>query len=277
MGRQNNTGDPSKLYRLSIIEDGTHRYITSIKFSRIRFTYVLITAIVTLVLLIYLLLAFTPLHYTIPGYPDARSKKIAVENAIKIDSLESAITRWNIYATNLSRVLNSEVTINFDSLMNKGGTVRYFSDKTVAELSSQDSVLRANVLNSELFNLSTSSQRSLPIEGIHFFQPTKGVVRETFDSSFHPGIDIATSEGATVRSVLDGTVIRTSWEEINGYVIVIQHKDNVISVYSNNQKTLVSTGDIIKAGASIAIDKDLLHFELWHNGIALDPTKYINF
>lgn len=269
--------DKAKVYRLSLMENSTHKHIKSVKFTKFIFSVSAITAVVLLILLIYCIIAFTPLRYAIPGYPDARSKKTAIQNAIKIDSLESAVTRWNLYATNLSRVLSGEVTINFDSLMSEGGAVRYLSEKNEEALARQDSILRENVLNSELFNLSSSSSKSLPVEGLHFFQPLKGVVKEPFDPNFHTGIDISTSEGSVVRAVLDGTVIRSAWEELSGYVIIIQHKDDVLSIYSNNQQALVSTGDQIKAGSSIAIDKDHLHFELWHNGVALNPTKYINF
>ena len=41
----------------------------------------------------------------------------AVENAIKIDSLESSLTRWKLYSENLARVLSGDKTINLDSLL----------------------------------------------------------------------------------------------------------------------------------------------------------------
>ncbi len=276
MGEQN-PKDRNKVYRLSLIEDSTHKRIRSVKFTRLSFIYLSVSAFVVLVLLIYCSIAFTPLRSAIPGYPDAHSKKVALENAIKIDSLESAITRWTLYSTNLSRVLSGESTINFDSLMAEGGGVRYLSEKNEAELARQDSLLRQSVAKSEQFGVGSEGTRKLPIEGMHFFSPLKGVISEPFDAVLHPAIDIKTNEGEMVRAILDGTVIRTAWEDSEGYVIVLQHRDNVISIYSNNQRSLVSTGDVINAGTPVAIDRTHLHLELWQDGTALDPTKYITF
>ena len=76
-----------------------------------------LTAFVVILGSLYCLVAFTPLRTTIPGYPDAHFRRQAVDNAIKIDSLESAITRWKLYSENLSRVLSGDSTLNLDSLL----------------------------------------------------------------------------------------------------------------------------------------------------------------
>jgi murein DD-endopeptidase MepM/ murein hydrolase activator NlpD len=70
-----------------------------------------------------------------------------------------------------------------------------------------------------------------------------------------------------------------------GYVIYIQHRSNIISVYKHNAELLKNTGDKVKAGEAIAIIGNTgklstgphLHFELWYNGTALDPQQYIDF
>jgi murein DD-endopeptidase MepM/ murein hydrolase activator NlpD len=88
-----------------------------------------------------------------------------------------------------------------------------------------------------------------------------------------------------VSAVLDGTVIFDGWNAETGYVIIVQHRENLLSVYSNNQKLLRSSGDAVKAGTPIALvggmsgqpGAEHLHFELWQNGQSLDPTHYISF
>lgn len=284
MGRQNPAGR-DKVYRLSLVDNNTHNNIRTVRFTKMRFIYGAVSAVVLFVLLIYCLIAFTPLRTTIPGYPDAHSKKTAVANAIKIDSLESAITRWNLYATNLSRVLMGESTVDFDSLVRKAGDTDYLSAKTAEELSRQDSLLRETVRKEEQFGLSATSQRSLPVEGMHFFTPVKGVVSQGFDSVTHPWVELAAPAGTVVGAVLDGSVIFSGWDETLGYVVILQHKDDVVSIYGNNRQTLCSPGQEVKAGTPVAIAGSLaddssggsLHFELWHDGRRLDPTKYISF
>ena len=284
MVRQNKPAK-QKLYRLSLVENSTHRSIRSIRFTRTRAVCAVAAAVVLFILLIYCVIAFTPLRRAIPGYPNAHSKKIAIENAIKIDSLESAMLRWNLYATNLSRVLAGEATVDFDSLMRQSGEVRYLSSKSEEELRASDSLLRETVINEERFGVSAAAQRSLPVEGMHFFPPVKGVAARGFDSAEHPAVDIPASAGTIISAALDGTVVYSGRSEMQGHVIVIQHEDNVVSIYANNGEALVAGGETVKAGSPVAIvgsrpgdpDRPYLHFELWHNGHPLDPSTYIKF
>ena len=90
MGRQNLLG-PDKLYRLSLVDNDTHDVVKVMLISRMRATLIAIASVIGIILLIYSIIAFTPLRSTIPGYPDAHSKKVALANAIKIDSLENII------------------------------------------------------------------------------------------------------------------------------------------------------------------------------------------
>ena len=255
-------------------------------FTKLRFVYFAVTAVVVIILLIYCIIAFTPLRLTIPGYPDANFKRTALANAIKIDSLQSAVTRWHLYSENLSRVLSGESTLSLDSLIG-GNSLRYLSDKSAEELAKRDSVLRETVQKEEKFGVSAGgpSAKSLPVEGLHFFTPVKGVVSEGFDSVTHPGVDIVTPSGTIVGAVLDGVVIYSGWNDELGYVVMVQHKDNLISMYGNNLKALRRPGDDVKSGTPIALSggedagtgKGHLHFELWHNGHPLNPTQFISF
>ena len=283
MGRQNPLAG-KHTYSLSLVDNETHESIRSIRFGRAQGIYWIITAVLAVLLISYLLFAFTPLRTIIPGYPNAHSKKEAVANAIKIDSLENAVIRWNVYAEHLSRVLTGQSSVDFDSLV-RAGSARYLSDKDAAELVRQDSVLRETVLKEEQFGVSALGERELPIEGMHFFTPIKGVVATGFDRVLHPSVDITAPTGAVVSAVLDGTVVFTAWDAEQGYVIIIQHHDDLLSVYTNNQKLLRGSGDEVKAGTPIALvggtsrleGAEHLHFELWHRGESLDPTRYIGF
>ena len=274
-----------KLYRLSLVENSTHRSLKSIRFTKARAVWSVTAFLILFILFIYCIIAFTPLRRAIPGYPNAHSKRTAIENAIKIDSLESAMLRWNLYATNLSRVLAGEATVDFDSLMRRAGDVRYLSSKSEEELRSRDSLLRATVLQEEKFGVSGAGRRSLPVEGMHFFVPVKGVVARSFSSADHPAMDINAPAGTIVSAVLDGTVVFTGFSEMKGQVVILQHDDNVVSVYANNSEALVETGETVEAGSPVAIvgsrpgepERQCLHFELWHGGHPLDPSKYINF
>lgn len=283
MSRQKKGGTSNNL-RFTIVDDDTHDKLWSRKFTRMGVLVTAITVIVVTISVIFCIIAFTPVRALIPGYPDARTKHDAIQNAIRIDSLENVITKWELYSENLRRVVDGQEPLKIDSLME----VRRSAASTAAdmkEIAQKDSLLRKEVADEDRFDIKSNSSRTLPIEGMHFFTPLKGVVSQGYDKALHPYIDITAPGNSVVMSVLDGTVISDGWTDTDGYTIRIQHEGDIISVYKHNQKLMKKTGDKVTAGTPIAIlggtgslsDGDHLHFELWHKGEAVDPTKYISF
>ena len=272
-------------YRITLVDDDTHDKLWSRRFTKLNVLVYAITAIVVLLALAWCLIAFTPVKTLIPGYPDARSKYDAIQNAIRIDSLENVISKWELYSENLRRVVDGEEPLKIDSLIKAGNASKEANEKRLAELSLKDSLLRKEVASEDRFDITSGSGKTLPIEGMHFFTPLKGVVSQGYDKALHPFIDITAPTNSVVMSVLDGTVISAGWTDEEGYTIRIQHDGDIISVYKHNQKLMKKTGDKVSAGTPIAIvggtgntaDGEHLHFELWHKGEAVDPTKYINF
>ncbi len=281
MGKQNKEQKVDD-YRLVIVDNHNHKQLWVFSFKKAEFWVTVISSLVAFVVVIYCLIAFTPIRKGIPGYPDSRSKQAAVQTAIKVDSLERVISRWELYSENLRRVFDGEEPLKLDSLLRSAGTG---TDKSRSELSRQDSILRNNVISQEKFSVSEEKRRNLPIEGMHFFPPLKGVISQGYDKVIHPYVDITAPANSVVMSVLDGTVIFAGWNEDYGYTIQIQHQNDIVSIYKHNMKLLKTTGDKVKAGTPIALvgntgnlsTGEHLHFELWYKGEAVDATKYINF
>ena len=268
-------------FEFSIIDPSSER--KTLRMSRLALTLGLSCAAILIVLLIYCIIAFTPIRTTIPGYPDAHAQKTAIANAIKIDSLERVLSRWDIYALNLSRVLRGETTFNRDSVSILSGP-SFLSDKSEKELEESDSLLRESVIKAEQFRLSSGAGKSLPVEGRIFFTPLKGLVSELFDKYVHPAIDITAKSGSVVSAIADGTVIYSGYDEELDYVLIIQHNDNLVSMYGKCYRILKNCSDAVKAGTPIAMiggesqsATGHLHFALWQDGEALDPSKYITF
>ena len=274
----------SRKYRLAFIDDNTHQQLVTLRFTNTGFFIAAITVLVILCAIIYSIIAFTPVRTFIPGYPDARSKRAAIQNAITIDSLETVIFRWELYSENLKRVLEGEEPIKIDSLINTLNQSKT-SDKASLDKESKDSILREHVHQEEQFGISARNRRNLPIEGLHFFTPLKGVVSQGYDAAIHPYIDITAPSGSVVMATLDGTVIFAGWSDEAGNTIQIQHDGDIVSIYKHNEKLLKKAGDKVTAGTPIALignsgdvtTGEHLHFELWHKGETVDPAKYINF
>lgn len=275
---------PRFLYRFNFIREPDEEKLLDGRISRPVLVWTVSVAAVVVIAVVYCLIAFTPLRTLIPGYPNAASKATAVQNAIKIDSLESLMSRWNIYAENLRRVVDGESPLAIDSVMRSQPSAPA-DTSGISALAGRDSLLRAVVAEEEQFNLS-GTPKSLPIEGLHFFTPLKGVVSRAYDPVLHPYVDVTAPAGSVVVSVLDGTVIFTDWSDEGMYTIAVQHGQDIISIYRHNQKLLKSVGDRVGAGVPIALlggnvslsnSGDHLHFELWHAGEALNPALYISF
>lgn len=272
------------VFRLSLSDAETHREITGIHFSTVGFYILAICAVVVVFALTFAIIALTPVRTIIPGYPDPHTRRAAVQNAIKADSLERVITKWQLYSENLVRVVEGSEPIPLDSI------IRLSEDHSLeamdaAQLAANDSTLRSYVSGQEQFGVSPQSERVLPIEGLHFYSPLKGVISQPYDAVLHPYIDISAPANSVVMSVLDGTVIFAGWNDETGYTIAIQHSGDILTVYKHNEKLLRKEGDKVSAGTSIALiggagsltGGEHLHFELWCKGEALDPALFINF
>jgi len=274
----------SRTFRLAFIDDKTHEHLVTLHFTRTSFFISVVTVVVVLCAAIYSIIAFTPVRTFIPGYPDARSKRAAIQNAITIDSLENVIFRWELYSENLRRAVEGEEPIKIDSLI-KAQNAGKSESADMDAIARQDSMLREHVKEEEQFGISDRGKRDLPIEGLHFFAPLKGVISQGYDPSIHPYIDIAAPEGSVVKATLDGTVIFAGWSDDAGHTIQIQHDGDIVSIYKHNDKLLKKAGDKVTAGSPIALVGSTgeltpghhLHFELWHKGQTVDPTLYIKF
>ncbi len=281
---KDNKDNKASRFRLTIFEDQTHRHLFHVRFTKTGFLIAVISTLVVLTAITFSIIAFTPVRTFIPGYPDAHSKRAAIQNAMRIDSLEKVIYRWELYSENLRRVVEGEEPLKIDSLINSGQNEKA-SREELEELARKDSLLRQHVREEEQFGISDRDKRNLPIEGLHFFTPLKGVVSQGYDAAMHPYIDITAPSGSVVMATLDGTVISAGWSDDSGYTIQIQHDGDIVSIYKHNEKLLKKTGDKVTAGSPVALigntgeltTGDHLHFELWYRGESVDPTKYINF
>ncbi len=286
MTKENKQVRESGKYRVSVVEQKTERVLWQRHFTKPLLWLSILAAVLIGAALVWCLIAFTPLRATIPGYPDARTRNMAVQNALKIDSLERMITRWDLYAENLRRVVEGEEPLNIDSVLRVKAPVDSLPADAAA-LAQRDSLLRQEVTRSQ--GLQDGKGRSkVTLEGRHFIPPLKGVVSAEYDPLKHPYLDISAPAGSPVVSVLDGTVVFAGWSDEMGYTIGVQHAGDILTFYKRNQKLLKAVGDKVTAGTSIALvgqtgsaenatTGDHLHFELWYGGEPVNPVQYINF
>lgn len=100
----------------------------------------------------------------------------------------------------------------------------------------------------------------------------------------HKGVDWACPVGTTVYASCGGTVIQASYNGGYGNNVVIQHPDGRMTRYAHNSKLLVHVGQHVEQGEPIALSGNTgrstgphVHFEIYINGSAVDPLKYISY
>jgi murein DD-endopeptidase MepM/ murein hydrolase activator NlpD len=280
-----NTGyNLNDTYRLIIYNDETFKEVWYLRLTKINFIVLFISILILLSAGIFSLVAFTSIREMIPGYPDDNIRRTILMNSLRLDSLEEQIRVRDIYFRNLNAIISGEEPEN---LMPSLDSTREFGEIDFSK-SLEDSVLRVQIEEEEQYNLSVIEDTRKPqgLARIHFFAPIKGHVTNSFSAyENHFGTDIVAGPNEVVKAVLDGTVILAAWTVETGYVIEIQHSNNLISVYKHNAELLKKTGNMVKAGDAIAIIGNSgelttgphLHFELWLNGAPIDPEEFIVF
>ncbi|MCO6500763.1 MAG: M23 family metallopeptidase [Vicingus serpentipes] len=272
-------------YRLVILNDDTFEEKISFRLSRLNVFVAAGLSSLVLIVLVTLLIAFTPLREFIPGYANVMIRKQGVENTLKLDSLTTVLKQQEMYIENIRHIIQGN-PIQFDQTTIVDTSVNYGLITNIPV--EEDSLLRNMVETEEKYNLfsvagSTSGNN---ISSFTFFKPLKGIVTNRFNvKKQHFGIDVVAPKNEAIKATLDGTVIFAEWTAKTGYVIQLQHSNNLISVYKHNSVLHKEVGNHVKAGEVIAIVGNSgelstgphLHFEFWYNGIPINPEDYMTF
>ncbi len=270
-------------YRLVILNESTFEEKISFKLSRLNVFVTGSLCIIGLIGLTILLIAFTPLREYIPGYSSTKLKRQATELTYKTDSLVNTLNYTNRYLDNIRMVLRGDIEnteINRDSLFEQ-----FKLDPSSVDLNPirEDSLLRAEVALEDKYNL---FERDGDKTNMVLFPPISGTLSENFNrEKKHYAVDITAPKDTPIKAVANGIVIFAEWTTETGYVIIMEHKDGLLSVYKHNGSLSKSQGDIVRAGEVIASVGNTgefttgphLHFELWDNGNPVNPLDFIDF
>lgn len=258
----------------------------SLRLTRIGVIFVIFLFLLFFTIITIYLIAFTPLREYIPGYTDTSLPEKIYRLQQKTDSLEVVFNQKDIYINNLKRIINGD-TITYEKEPVSSGMMNY--DTITMRISSEDSALRADYEQQTRFNLyqkQTINYAPEDLGNINFFPPLSGIITRSFDpAAGHYGVDIVTSSSEAIKATLEGTVIFSDWTLETGYIIGLQHKHNLISVYKHNSSLLKKQGTFVQTGETISIVGESgelstgphLHFEIWHNGKPIDPEEFITF
>lgn len=244
--------------------------------------------------------------------PDSEIKSLKNNNKLlkskleslvkKYEELNQTVTKINEQSRDLRLKANLE-TNNQDELFGIGGNVfeplnslsrneisNYVSevDKFIDAVSLKVKLTKNNY--DEISN--TFKQNELLYDALPAIRPCEGKIADDFGMRMHPilkivrmhnGIDIITDVGTKVYAPGAGTITDISWKSGYGLTVEIDHGFGYQTLYAHLDKAAVKVGQKIKRGDLIAYTGNSgrlssgphLHYEVHHNGIALDPINFI--
>jgi murein DD-endopeptidase MepM/ murein hydrolase activator NlpD len=280
----------NRRYDFLMSHDDSGRPILNFKLNLLNLILVIIGIALLLIVITIFIIAFTPLREYIPGRTDTSLDREVYELNLRADSLSREMQKKDVYFGNIKKIVegydfaadSTLASLNIYEPLPKGVT-----DTITLKKSVEDSLLRAEYEAQNQYNLFgpdylPPTKPSSLVK--NFFVPINGTVINGFNpDNGHFGVDIISDSDQIINATYDGTVVFSSWSMNHGYCIGIQHTDSYFSVYKHNATLLKKEGDYVKAGEAIAIlgrsgdqeESEHLHFELWHNGIAVNPVDYM--
>jgi septal ring factor EnvC (AmiA/AmiB activator) len=269
--------------RLVILNEDTFEETFSLKLNLMNVFVVVTLSAIFLISITTYIIAFTPLREYIPGYASTKLKEDAIVLAIKSDSLQKNVELNNKYIASIKKVLVGELEyakLSKDSLQSTTlNKTEDFDTKTTKE----EQELREQVALEDKYNVFDKAKSKI---NFVLFPPTNGKIVKNYNpSSKVYGIEIAIAKDTPIKAVAPGTILFADWTPTNGYVVLIKHQDELISVYKNIAFLTKSTRDNVKSGevigqagsADFQSNNGNFYFELWKEGFPINPTQFINF
>jgi murein DD-endopeptidase MepM/ murein hydrolase activator NlpD len=269
-------------YRLVVLNEDTFEERFSLKLSRLNVFVLGGLLSFLLILVTTFIITFTPIKEFIPGYSSTDLKIKATKLAFQTDSLKRKLDVMHDYTRALQPILMGKIEPDIiDSIEIEAGKTIIID--SLLSASKEDSIFREKIESQDRFPIQNNAATNVKIV---FFAPLTGSISQNFDAkSKHLAVDIVAKSGTPVKATADGTVIFSGWNTETGYVIILKHAYDYISVYKHNGTLLKEQGDFVKSGeviASVGSTGELttgphLHFELWSGGYAVNPTNLIDF
>ncbi len=270
-------------YRLVILNEDTFEERISFKLTRLNVFVVIMLVSVFLITCTTGLIAFTPLREYIPGYSSSALAKKARELEVTTDSLKIKLAENEQYFQSIKKVLVGDVQTEEDKNSAEIVSQKLDIDEVDLAPSQKDIELREEVSREDKYSL---FDKEKSVVNFSLFPPVKGSITSKYDANKkHYAIDIAVAKDTPIKAASDGTVIFADWTADTGYVIILDHGFNIITIYKHNASLTKQQGEVVKAGEVIATAGSTgelttgphLHFELWRDGYSIDPSLFIDF
>lgn len=270
-------------YRFVIFNDETFEERFSYKLNRLNVFLTISVSVVLLIAATFLVISETQLKEYIPGYDSSELRRQAIRNNDRLDSLQLTLLKNQRYIASVNKVLRGDLDLKELETQRQLDSLQVDTIFIDFPTSKADSLLRADVAQDDKYNVLESAAQTVPFV---LFPPVTGTVSQSYDPSVeHYAVDVVVPRNTPVKAAAEGNVIFAGWTTETGYVLILDHPYNIISVYKHNASLNVRQGEAVEQGQVIAIAGNSgtmttgphLHFELWSDGYALNPEEFIEF
>ena len=269
-------------YKISILNENTLEEVFHIRLSKGTVLGASFLIAIVYFFLIAILIIKTPIREFLPGYTEnINLRRQLMQEALVVDSLAEQLDIQIQYMDGLRAVMTGKVLL--DSASTPQVLSNITSDKISLEPSERESAYRDSFEASELEIINSINSTSEEVETTYLMcSPAKGRVIDTFNIRKRVyGTTIVAVQNTSVLSVLDGIVISSDYSFRNLYVLCIQHADNIVTVYKTRQPFIKQKGTKVHAGEILTTFRNgtdsYFEFELWKDGVAVNPLTYISF
>lgn len=269
----------NRRYKLTI-EDETVLE-NKLKISRRLSTYLLwgFSLIILTFIAAMLVLAFTPLKRTLPGYLKETERAATEEQHLRLDSILNVYNIHKAYVESIFQALDP--TLPEGSINEEKKYITKLSSDSLLPTSQEEREFTELLREKEKFNI--ASTKVSDAENILFESPhPAAVITEATKDSYTA--EIVLPYKANVSAMAEGKVISlaSSLKYPGSYEIIIQHPKGFLSKTGSIGMPMVSPGDYVSPGEIIGStvtasgrNIDLIIVELWHNGDRLIPSRFL--
>ena len=265
-----------------VLDDSNPDVTESYKLNPKHLIYLTVSLFMVLIIITGAILYITPLGNSFFYRENTELRKKAVEISRQVQDLQDSLRLRDQQFKNIKKVISNRIDTSFNVSMGDMQNVdeNISANETPKESGGSSSFIKMisgnDIIRSQSLFEGPEFPAAYPLEGL--------LTREFNPTAKHYGIDIAGSDGDLFHSVASGIIISSEWTINFGYVLNIQHNNGYMSIYKHSSDLFKEKGDIISKGELLGRIGDRgtissgphLHFELWKDGTALDPTLFLS-
>ena len=163
--------------------------------------------------------------------------------------------------------------------------------KMLAQFAADEAEVAAEIAAYRRRTAAAGASAQVPAYHGGFIRPVPGRITSGFGMRFHPvlhftrmhtGIDFGSAYGTPIHAVANGRVVTAGYGGGYGNRIIIDHGGGTMTLYGHCSRLMVNVGQTIRQGQVIGAVGSSglatgphLHFEVWRNGVRVNPAGYL--